>query len=92
MRDARESANLVAMNSPIGQKTYNFFANNLYTAIPREDNVDLLPLARKFNTATSYIWSVGLSDWGWFDQKGKMWENDMDTGKHEAFYPFKMRF
>jgi len=55
MRDNRESANLVAMYSPVPQKSYNFFLNDLSTILPRENNVDLLPLARKFNTATSYV-------------------------------------
>lgn len=64
---------------------YNFFESDLTTMLPREENADLIPLARKFNTATSYVQSIGLGDWGWFDQKGRSYENSRK-------YPFKIRF
>jgi hypothetical protein len=73
MRNDRASANLVAMYGSTPQKSWNFFENDLSTMIERETNVDLLPLARKFNTATSYIDSVGLADWAWFSEKSKIW-------------------
>lgn len=53
--------------------------------LPREENADLIPLARKFNTVTPYVQAVGSSDWGWFDQKGNSY-NTMSK------YPFKIRF
>jgi len=67
LRDGRDSANLVAMVSPNGQAGWNFFENDLKTMLPREDNPDMIPLARKFATATPYMQSVGTNDWGWFD-------------------------
>lgn len=68
LRDGKQgvdSANLVAMfNMDYTNQSWNFFANTLSTVIGRASNPDLFPLERKFASATTYMQSIGLHNWG----------------------------
>ena len=85
LRNGMDSANLVAMFSVNGQRSWNFFKNDWTTHLPQ-------PLAYlratlgtlKFATATRNILQVGISDWGKAGEDGKV--------EHYANAPYRLRF
>jgi hypothetical protein len=54
LRDGIDSANLVAMYSVDGQESWNFFKNDFSNHIPAA-GAALLPLAKKFSSATPWV-------------------------------------
>jgi hypothetical protein len=55
LRDGVSSANLVAMYSVNGQKSWNFFANDFSTFIAEAEGMALKAIAKKFATATPIV-------------------------------------
>jgi len=84
LRDGAESANLLTMYSVNGQKSRNFFKNDMSNHIPDPKGLLLNSLALKFSTETNYIQALGLKDLSEIDCKGKKIE------PHK--YPFKLIF
>ena len=71
LRDRRDSANLVAMNSVAGQRgDWNFFSKDFSTHIPAIDSPTLKILGWKFSFATDFIQTVGLSEMASYDEEG----------------------
>jgi len=62
LRDGMDSVSLVAMYSVDGQDSWNVFKNDWSNHIPAATELSLIPLVKKFETATDYIQTVGLSD------------------------------
>ena len=83
MRDAKDSANLVAMESVAGQESWNFFRHNFSTHIPKT-KFSFLPIALKFASATKNIRQVGLSDWAQYGEDG--------LEVPEPVFPYRLRF
>lgn len=84
LRDGMDSASLVAMYSVDGQPSWNFFKNDFNNHIPAITSASLLPVAQKFSSVTSYIQTVGLSDFA----------QHTETGAKVAapVFPFQLRF
>jgi len=86
LRNGVDSANLVAMYSLNGQPgEWNYFAHDFsnHIGFPGK-SLAFETLGRKFATATDMIFTVGLSNWGQFDQAGNYIANPS--------FPWKLRF
>lgn len=83
LRDGTDSANLVAMESVDGQKSWNFFKHDFSNHIPKT-GFSFLPVAIKFATATKNIRQVGLSDWAKRGQDG--------AEVADPVFPYRLRF
>jgi len=70
LRDGIDSANLVAMQTVVGQNSWNFFKHDFTTIIPRVKSLKIFPVMLKFSTASQYIWSVSVSDFGRYGESG----------------------
>ena len=84
LRDGRDSANLVAMYSLKGQKSWNFFKNNLTTIVPKYPGPLLKLFEARFSKGSSYINSNsvwGLSRYG-----------ESGTEVVDPQFPFMLRF
>jgi hypothetical protein len=81
LRNGRDSANLVAMNS--AQQSWNFFKNDFENHIPPLE-LAVLPLSVQFATATKNIRQVGISDWSKAGEDGIKEANPR--------FPYKLRF
>lgn len=77
LRDGIDSANLVAMNSVDGQKSWNFFENSFTTQIGAANSTPLKLLAAKFAMATKFIQNAGLSDMAKYDEFGNTILNEV---------------
>ena len=85
LRDGVDSANFVAIFSMESQKSLNFFANNWSNHYPTPtDQKAFMPLAKRFMTATDYIYSVGLSDMAMIAQDGSF--------ENPIVFPVSLRF
>merc|ERR1739838_522250 len=83
LRDGVEAANVAAMYSLDGQKSWNFFANNFSTHVPQSMNETVRLLGSHLVKNTPYIGQFGLSDSGEIDENGEVETN--------VRFPYKLR-
>jgi len=87
-RDGVESASLVAVVGPDGQKSWNVFQNSWSTHIPPPSNIK--PIHIEVSTfaagATPHAGQVGLSDWARYGENGRRITDS------EMNYPYKLVF
>ena len=84
LRDGRDSANLVAMYSLEGQKSWNFFKNDFTTIIPKYPGLLLKLFEAKFSEASSYINSNSVLGFSQYGESGTKVANPK--------FPFMLRF
>ena len=84
LRDGIDSANFPAMYSVDGQNSLNFFANDFSNHVPDPVNPAFALLGARFDTATHYIQTMGLSNMADFTQEG--------TYEDNIKFPWKLRF
>jgi hypothetical protein len=69
-RENVHSANVVAMHSNLGYKSWNFFKQSLYNHIPLDQDPFTQHVLNVFSTVTKYAVQVGLSDWARYGADG----------------------
>ena len=84
LRDGVPSANLVAMFSVEGQKSWNFFKNDFTNHISGSEKLPLKILGIKFSQAQSEIGTIGLKTLAQYDERG--------FEERNPNFPFKMLF
>ena len=84
LRDGRDSANFVCMYSVDGQDSLNWFAHDFSNHTPTPRDVFFKLLGARFETASDYIQTVGLSEMASVDQEGKV--------EHSPLFPWSLRF
>merc|ERR1712059_108491 len=84
LRNKIDSANLVAMYSVNGQKSWNFFKNDFSNHIGRPSGMALRILSGKFEGASNNVQQVGLSDFARYGEDGA----EVSAPK----FPYKLRF
>jgi len=73
LRDKVPSANVVAMFALDGQESWNFFKNDFsnHVPVPKQSSVVLAAGSLKFASVTPFIHTIGLNNWGEYDEKGQ---------------------
>jgi len=87
LRNYQPSANMMAMYSLVGQRSFNFFAHDLTNHVPElpsDGPLALQALRRKFSSASDYPAFVGLSDLAKYDENG--------TPASKVSFPFRLHF
>ena len=70
-RSGKDSANMIAMYSVEGQKSWNFFKNNFTNHIPEEANTFMMKkVAETFSKATPYVATLGTTKAASIDEDG----------------------
>jgi len=83
-RDGMYSANTIGMSVFTGTTNTDFFESTFHNHITKVDKLPFSALAAKFATATRFCFSLGLRDWGDYNQKGEQSSNSQ--------FPFKLEF
>lgn len=84
LRDKVPSANFLAMFSVDGQKSWNFFRNDVSNQIAKSKSLMLKPLELKFSQAQDETGFLGLLPLAQYDEKGNL--------EKEIKFPFKLIF